>query len=59
MVMEWRNKTCRVCIYCVDMECRKFPPILTGWSQGYPTVAGFIKFKPACSYYQINPTHKA
>lgn len=60
---NWKNKTCKNCIYRIEKICRKNPPVIGGgiyYRTLYPTVrenthcirGAKYTYKEACSYYK-------
>lgn len=64
--MDWQDKTCEDCFFCVDRHCRRGPPQGAGIIAAYPPVAfcsdkdedgsDVFAYSEACAEYQQNVT---
>lgn len=54
--MEWKDKTCRNCMYRDVQICRKFPPCILANNLDKPDDFPFVWvndiYSLACSYYE-------
>jgi hypothetical protein len=63
--MDWQDKTCELCKFAIDGECRRFPPYYEYPSVRHRSVAELdiatgvvtdvdaVDWMPACSEYKV------